>query len=438
MTSIKYLVTCLLLIASTGVFAAGAPTFTLPYGQWRMISLPATPPGSANTLEKILGDDMGKNGKYGENWIVYGYNTESNKYGDPLKKEDKLEKGRGYWIIQLVEKNEPVTLKMPSGSTVTPDSTPIPLTHGSNQWNLAGNPFATSLALGNVRLKTNAPSCNGDNCTLDTAKDNNLIHNKVWIYDDNGYVIKGTSDELGAWNGFWVAALDGSKDYPLALAAKANAKANIFLVGDSTVHNDGRNFLLQGWGDKIHELVKNKVNLVNRARAGSSSQSYINDIGQRRNWNYIKGKMEDADKTHGAYLLIQFGHNDEHEEDSQPGRGNSFYKHLKFYTDMAIDLNVTPVLVTSVSRSYKNDISHEGYHQTVRALAEDKNILLLDLQHKSWTEFNKKTSDADVHRDFGFEDIEHFNSKGALIVANWIKELICNSEDLALCSQFKE
>ena len=80
MDSIKCFVSCLLLIASCGALAGAPPTFNLPHNKWRMISLPASPPGSANTLEEILADDI-VGGVYGQNWVVYAYNAESNGYG---------------------------------------------------------------------------------------------------------------------------------------------------------------------------------------------------------------------------------------------------------------------------------------------------------------------------------------------------------------------
>lgn len=219
MGSIKHFTTCLLLFASLSVLAEATPTFNLPYNEWRMISLPASPPDLANTLEKILADDI-VGGDYNQNWVVYAYNAPSNGYGSSLALNDKLEKGRGYWIIQLVEKNKSITLRMPQDSTKTPINELIPLTSsidGSSQWNLGGNPFSSSLSLVKLRLNTAAPSCSDGSCNLDKAEDDNLLRNKVWIYDGNGYKEKSTHDQIKTWDGFWAAALGNSKGHSLAL-----------------------------------------------------------------------------------------------------------------------------------------------------------------------------------------------------------------------------
>jgi len=238
-------------ITSSGASAAEIPTFELPYNKWSMIALPATPPSSANTLKAILDNDMrDKGGDYNTNWVVYAYHADSNGYDAPLSLTDKLEKGKGYWIIQQIEKGKQVTLRMPSKSTETPNTESIPLTasrDGSNQWSLAGNPFSAPLAIGELRVSTNAPSCSNGGCNVDKAQENGLLHGKIWIYDGNKYVKKGTGDQLDPWSGFWVAALGRSVNYSLALVKASPLIINIEKVANwkggakaaySIIHDD--------------------------------------------------------------------------------------------------------------------------------------------------------------------------------------------------------
>ena len=72
----------------------------------------------------------------------------------------------------------------------------------------------------------------------------------------------------------------------------------LFIVGDSTASN-GPDL---GWGDHLaHYFDTTKINVANRARAGRSSRSYINEGLWTRTLSEIKP---------GDYVLLQWGHND--------------------------------------------------------------------------------------------------------------------------------
>ena len=74
----------------------------------------------------------------------------------------------------------------------------------------------------------------------------------------------------------------------------------IFVVGDSTANNHANGGL--GWGDPfISHFDTSKVNVVNRARGGRSSRTFITE----GLWDKVLGEMKKGD-----YVLIQFGHND--------------------------------------------------------------------------------------------------------------------------------
>src|SRR5215831_5746439 len=74
----------------------------------------------------------------------------------------------------------------------------------------------------------------------------------------------------------------------------------IFVTGDSTANTHGNGAL--GWGDPfIAYFDLNKVNVVNRARAGRSSRTFITE----GLWDKVSGEMKKGD-----LVLIEFGHND--------------------------------------------------------------------------------------------------------------------------------
>jgi len=72
----------------------------------------------------------------------------------------------------------------------------------------------------------------------------------------------------------------------------------IFVVGDSTARNKAD----LGWGDHFaHYFDTTKVNVANRAIAGRSARSYINESA----WDKVLAEMKPGD-----YVLLQWGHND--------------------------------------------------------------------------------------------------------------------------------
>ncbi len=229
-----------------------------------------------------------------------------------------------------------------------------------------------------------------------------------------------------------------------AYASLTPHQAKIFIIGGSTVHNTSAGE--QGFGSRLGEYMINPDKIFNRARSGASTRSYRPDrAGTDRDWPGLMALLRETDISKGAYLLIHFGHNDEDDsrpsQFTEPGRGGEFYNNLKAFVDEVKALGVTPVLVTPVERMYKNRHSHitayGDYPQTVRFLAADEQILLLDLQEKSFNEFNTYADTAAIFSQFAFDDHTHFDPDGARIVAGWLKELICGSSDLILCGQFK-
>ncbi len=105
------------------------------------------------------------------------------------------------------------------------------------------------------------------------------------------------------------------------------------LVGDSTVTEGS------GWGVGFRERLTATVECLNQARNGRSSRSYI-----------AEGHWTRALAQNAAYILIQFGHND------QPGKGperetvagTTYKDFLRRYVDEARAAKAKPILVTSV------------------------------------------------------------------------------------------
>ena len=92
-------------------------------------------------------------------------------------------------------------------------------------------------------------------------------------------------------------------DAPPQTAIPTDAPLNpalptLFLVGDSTARNKAD----LGWGDHLAPLFDTtKINIANRAAAGRSSRTYINE----GRWTAVLAEMKAGD-----FVLIQMGHND--------------------------------------------------------------------------------------------------------------------------------
>ncbi len=193
MNFLKFISISFLFIISSSVLA-GLPKYTLPSDEWRMISLPLTPPKDTNTIDAIFGDTLGK-GTYDRDWVLYEFNASTNQY-ELLKLENKLEPGKGYWIIQITGGDKILT--MPNNSYYTkPNPFPIELEPAKEankyQWNLVGLPF-------NAKTKFN------------DLVFSNGVHNKLWRYKyaggNGGYETIEAGGQLNPWDAFWTATDD--------------------------------------------------------------------------------------------------------------------------------------------------------------------------------------------------------------------------------------
>jgi len=244
------------------------------------------------------------------------------------------------------------------------------------------------------------------------------------------------------------------------ITTEISTNAKIFLIGDSTVAIE--NGTKVGWGTVFSEDMENPSNFFNVAVGGASSRSY--KWTDHIDWDKTKQLILDTDTSDGGYLLIALGVNDVSStvsdamdtstKTTMPGRGNSYYTELKVYVDWARENSVVPVLITPAEAMNKYSVdsdivsyfdrSYGDYAQTVRELASDENVLMLDLQQKSYTVFNAYEPDAlledfsgGMDEDEGVPDRIHFSRNGAKHIVSWIKELACSSSDERLCAQFR-
>lgn len=82
--------------------------------------------------------------------------------------------------------------------------------------------------------------------------------------------------------------------------AQTSALPTLYLIGDSTVNTPTKG--QQGWGAPLPSLFdQSKITVVNRARGGRSSRTYLTE----GLWDQVRDSLKPGD-----FVLMQFGHND--------------------------------------------------------------------------------------------------------------------------------
>ena len=207
----------------------------------------------------------------------------------------------------------------------------------------------------------------------------------------------------------------------------------IYVIGDSTVDNFRPPF--RGWGWALPKYVKEGVEVRNHALSGCSTRSFLAE----GLWDPVKKGL-----SAGDLLLIQFGHNDEKDDERHTDPDTTYKQNLWRYCKTALDKGAHPVLMTPVSRRFFVGggsllYTHGEYPRAVRELAEEKRVPLIDLKKDSRELYlslgQEKTAELFVrlapgeNPDFpeGHDDKTHFNAYGAdeickLVVAEmrWI------------------
>ncbi|MEP6674677.1 MAG: rhamnogalacturonan acetylesterase [Ferruginibacter sp.] len=201
----------------------------------------------------------------------------------------------------------------------------------------------------------------------------------------------------------------------------AKNKIKIFLAGDSTMSiKEVKAYPETGWGMPFANFWDSTVTVVNIAKNGRSTKSFI----EEGLWKQIYDQAGEGD-----YVLIQFGHNDEVPTKKNYTTEEEFKNNLVRYVQETRSKKAIPVLITPVAR---REFDADGkikethpYAQLVRDVAIAQKTLLIDLDKKSMEllqEFGKENSKLlfnqvkpDEHPNYpeGKEDNTHFNELGA-------------------------
>ncbi|MBU3156117.1 rhamnogalacturonan acetylesterase [Clostridium estertheticum] len=209
-------------------------------------------------------------------------------------------------------------------------------------------------------------------------------------------------------------------------------KIKVFIVGDSTAAAKITEKRPEtGWGEMIPMFFNGEVEFENHAVNGRSSKSFIEE-----------GRLKEISDTigNGDFMFIQFGHNDEKDDNKRHTDPFTTYKsYISKYIEVAKSSGANPVLLTSIQRRVFNKNgtmpdTHGDYSIAMREVARQFNLPLIDMQEKSKNYFEiigeEKAKeiflwvDASESLNYpeGKKDNTHFCEKGAKKMAELVVE----------------
>ena len=192
----------------------------------------------------------------------------------------------------------------------------------------------------------------------------------------------------------------------------------LVIIGDSTVCEYPTEHACRGWGQYIQDYFKDTVQVINLAKSGRSTKTFINEG--------LWSRTLDAKPN---ILLIQFGHNDSHAPDQPESTdaATDFQDYLRRYIDQALAINATPILVTPVQRRtyHSNGTLNNSlliYANSMKAVAAQKNVGVIDLNASSGKLYEQLGAAANDVVANAPKDRTHFNEEGARMMAHLVMQ----------------
>jgi lysophospholipase L1-like esterase len=207
------------------------------------------------------------------------------------------------------------------------------------------------------------------------------------------------------WDDKLTLEFNGTHPTLRALVIAPTNVPTIYLAGDSTVCDQPAE-PWSSWGQMLPRFFQPDVAVANYAQSGESIKS---SLGANR-FEKIFSAMKPGD-----YLFLQFGHNDM--KDKAANALATYKANLKNIVERTRKLGGTPVLVTSMERKAgveKNTLA--GYPDTVRDVAKEDNVALIDLHAMSKVFYQALGADLDK----AFQDGTHHNNYGSYELARCI------------------
>lgn len=242
----------------------------------------------------------------------------------------------------------------------------------------------------------------------------------------------------------------------IAFQSNKHNITTVYLIGDSTMadysnnYEEGKDYIktrypITGWGQvfqqflvsdslsKVKNLIKtDSVFVDDRARGGRSTRTFF----QEGRWRSVFENLKIDD-----IVIMQFGHNDAAKAKTERYVDIEGYKEfLRLYVSQTREKGGIPIILTPVARNYpwkdgKLENVHGDYDQAAKDIAEELQVLLIDLNKKAMDFFTKKGQSFVTDNFFmnlpkgvyeaypnGLKDDTHFQPKGAIEVARLVFE----------------
>ena len=156
----------------------------------------------------------------------------------------------------------------------------------------------------------------------------------------------------------------------------------LHLVGDSTMADKiNLAYPERGWGQLLPEFMLEKLTIINHAANGRSTLRFLNE----GRWQLLITELKAGD-----YVLIQFGHNDQKQDDpSRYAAADGLYQQLlsRFIGEIR-QKNAHPLLATPICRRSFNDKGElentlQLYADAMKKVAVKAQVPLFDLNQQS-------------------------------------------------------
>ena len=203
-------------------------------------------------------------------------------------------------------------------------------------------------------------------------------------------------------------------------------KGTIFLLGDSTcAEKDPSVWPETGWGMALPAFVGPHWEVRNLALDGRSTKSFLEEGSFSRCHRELK---------ENDYVFIQFGHNDNKEDERHTDPYSTFQENLVCMAQQVLAKHAHPLLVSPICRRRFSEDgnlvqTHGQYPDAMRSLAQRRGYLYIDMTLATYTLLSDLGPDGSKalflhlmpgqHPNYpeGVADDTHLNEAGAKTIA---------------------